>query len=473
MFYKFKRIFSVALVLVLVFSLAGCSKPVDDGSSVEWIVEEEIITVGGSSSDEESTVSTDNTQQQSNNQSTLENSSTTETNNGINLEKLRGTTVKFAGTSYFDHKESGPVVEAFEEKYGINVEVVLVDGGDYPNQIAGLIAAGQSPDCTRSNGDFPACMGFLQSLDAAKIDYNDPIWDQNMFELTTFGDSPYLCNTVGNVYAETDIVVYRKDILQRASCRTPEEYDKQGKWTWDAFFDIARQCKSSVDGVEGCAFASADNALHMAGGAVFKLENGKFVSGINDKTASIMTKFAEAWKEGIISWHSTDGIVNGTTAIITVHSYALRKSGAFENDDWTNLGFYTLPNFDENTPATPTGIFRGWGIIRGAENPVGAGLFLRYYLDSSNYDTANTYISPEAETFFFKVTSFDYGEWNPYFTYLAHSEKIAGIDYSADIYNAMYNDPNQVSVKMSSIRSYVEMGCENLNDYIEKNIGLQ
>ncbi|MGN1320538.1 MAG: extracellular solute-binding protein, partial [Acutalibacteraceae bacterium] len=106
-------------------------------------------------------------------------------NDNVNPEKYRGTTVKFAATINPANDESGPVVKAFEKKYGIKVEIVQSDQGNYANQMAGLIAAGKSPDVARCNGDFPTCMGYLQSLDAAKLDYNESIWKQNTFKLST------------------------------------------------------------------------------------------------------------------------------------------------------------------------------------------------------------------------------------------------------------------------------------------------
>lgn len=51
-----------------------------------------------------------------------------------------------------------------------------------------------------------------------------------------------------------------------------------------------------------------------------------------------------------------------------------------------HIGFTFLPDWDENTKAKQTGIFRGWGLVKGASNPVAAGIFLRYYLDVNQYD---------------------------------------------------------------------------------------
>lgn len=69
------------------------------------------------------------------------------------------------------------------------------------------------------------------------------------------------------------------------------------------------------------------------------------------------------------------------------------------------IGFTYLPDFDANTKAKPASLFRGWGIIKGAKNPVAAGIFLRYYLDVNNYNTDEAVYHKEASNFFFKLTS--------------------------------------------------------------------
>ncbi|MGN1319479.1 MAG: extracellular solute-binding protein, partial [Acutalibacteraceae bacterium] len=191
MFNKTKRVLALLLAAALVFSLAGCKKATGDGSSaeVEVITEYEYVEGEGSGNGSGGGTTTVVTSGGGSGGSDGSGGGSTNKENTINKnvdpEKYRGTTVKFAATIDPANDESGPVVKAFEEKYGIKVEIVKSDQGDYANQMAGLIAAGKSPDVARCNGDFPTCMGYLQSLDAAKLDYNESIWKQNTFKLST------------------------------------------------------------------------------------------------------------------------------------------------------------------------------------------------------------------------------------------------------------------------------------------------
>ena len=474
---KAKRIFAAAMSLVLVFSLAGCTRVVYEGSSAEIeYVTNQVYVDGETTNDTNQGGSTNNTQQSNNNNKKPTSSSNkgNTINKGVNPADYKGKTIKFAATIDPAVDESGPVVKAFEEKYGIKVEVVQSDQGNYANQLSGWIAAGQAPDVARSNGDFPMAMAYLQNLDAAKLDYNEEIWNKKTFEITKFGGSPYLCDTVGNIWAEIDIVIYSKSLLKRANCYTPEEYDKQGKWTWEAYFDIARKVKATSGSEWGCSFMSRDNAMHAMGATVFKLENGVFTNGLkNDKALAAMTKFANAWKEGLISWDAVGEFEQGKIGITTMHAWALKKTGFFKDGNYDDIGFYYIPRNTADSDYGCTGMLRGWGICKGANEPVAAGIFLREYLDVSNYDTTATFISEAAETFFFNVTSIDYTNWNPYFTYCDYTQELAGFNYMNDMWTVMGNDPAQIAPKLSSINDLVDKGCENFNEFTKKNTGLR
>ncbi len=401
-------------------------------------------------------------------------------NDGINPEDYRGRTIKFISTIDPKYDESGPVVENFEKEYGITVEIIPSGIDEYAQKCVGLIAVGASPDVACSNGDFPACMGYLQSLDAAKLNYKEEIWNQNTFKLTTFGGSPYLCDTLGNIFTETDIVVYSKSMLNKANAYTPEDYDRAGKWTWDAFFEIGKACQK-VTGKPGCAINSYECYFHAAGGSVYKIENGKVVNGIDSNSAAIMEKYALARKDNILMTGKSvaSALMEGDIGIATFSSSALKKTGEFRNANWLDLGFYYLPYYDEDAVVIGerpvTGFLRGWGICYGANEPVAAGLFLREYLDVNNYDVRGTFITPEAETLFYhnSILVLDYDNYNPYFTYQDLNTFVTGVEANEKIYYPMYRDPTQVVDSMPDVRENIDKGVKNSNKYIDQFTGLR
>ncbi len=480
MFNKTKRIFAVLLAVALVLSLVGCNKKVEESSSadIEFVEDIEYVFEDGSTGD--SGDAGDNTP--GNSESGTNNSSGGDTtkpknviNDNVDPADYKGKTVKFAATIDPKNDESGPVVEAFQKKYGITVDVDIVDQGNFANEINAKIAAGKSPDVVRVNADFPTCMGYLQSLDAAKLNYKEDIWNQQMFKISTFGGSPYLCDTKNNIWGEIDVVIYSKSLLERAGANTPEQYDQAGKWTWDAYFDICRKVKALGSNMQGGGFNNAPiSAIYAMGGGLIQYEDGKFVSGVNARTQEALVKYSTAWKEGIIEWDTTSGIVDGTVGIMVTHIWALKKTGFFQNTGYNtgDLGYYYLPRWDEGSDYGSTGMVRGWGLVRGAQQPVAAGIFMREYLDVANYDTSNTFINKDAEEFFFKATSIDYSNWNPQIIYYKYNDAICGSEVSAsEFYYAAVGDPAQVGTQMAAIKSTMEKAASNMNKFVEQNTG--
>lgn len=478
---KTKRVLAVLLAAALVFSLVGCSKAENDGSSV--IVQEEIVYEyeDSSSNGETATSGNQGGNQQGTTSSGSGGGSSTITATGVNPADYKGTKIIFATT--VDPKVEGTdyVISNFEKEYGIEVEVSVAESlQTYANKMSNLILAGKAPTVGRSNGDCPLYLSYFQSLDAAKIDYKDEIWNQNTFKYSTYNGSPYLCDTVGNYFTEVDIVAYSKSLLKRAQCSTPEEYDAAGNWTFDAFLEIGRKTAAKA-GCKGASMHGYDCLLNMAGGSVYRLDaNNRLVNGIDNTTTAVFQKIAQGFKDGYIDNGNTEGLMDGTIAITTTHAWALRKDGALaKHPNWNDVGFYYMPAFEKGGDKVATGLFRGWGIMKGCnENPetgskaaVAGGLFLREYLDVSNYDLKDVFISEDAKTFFFKVCDFyaTSNNYNPYLTTYDLNAGISGVNTFEEVYKAaMRVDPAAVPTVMNQVKSKVQYGTDNLNKKIEE-----
>lgn len=107
----------------------------------------------------------------------------------------------------------------------------------------------------------------------------------------------------------------------------------------------------------------------------------------------------EILSESCLSKQSLDDIF-GAVFNITGKEAEIRVSSI--NPD--HVGVTYLPVWKEGDKNVQTGIYRGWGLIKGAKNPVAAGIFLREYLDINNYDVSNAFLTDELSNFFFQVT---------------------------------------------------------------------
>ena len=131
-----------------------------------------------------------------------------------------------------------------------------------------------------------------------------------------------------------------------------------------------------------------------------------------------------------------------------------------------DIGYTYLPSFSESVPAVTTGIFRGWGIIKGAKNPVAAGIFLRYYLDVNNYDLSSAFLNSDAESFFFKLTSSG-AQNNKFISPTIGCCRALGIG-TGTLSGLATNSPDQVRSKIDAMNNTINAQVKELNDYINK-----
>ena len=487
MFNTAKRALALMLALVLVFALAGCNKPVDDGSSVEieYITENVYVNGENTTSGEGAQTNTPGTS------SNTPGTSSSKPQGGAdysdspvlaNPADYKGTKIIFATT--VDPKDDGTdyVIANFEKKYGIKVEIQFYDSlQDHSVEVSSKIAAGKSPTVARSNGDAPIYVGYLQPLDAAKINYKHELWNQNTFKRSTYNGSPYLLDTIGNFWTEIDMVVYSKSRLKKANCPTPEQLDKEGNWTFDSYLMIGKKT-AQLEGCDGASFIGYDGFLNMAGGSVYKIDaNNRLVNGIDAQTTAIFQKIAQGFKDKYIVTGNTQALIDNKVSITTTHLWSLRTDGKLKaHPNYNDLGFYYLPSFEKGGERPVTGLFRGWGIVKGCnDNPetgskaaVAGGLFLSEYLNVNNYDLKNSFLTEEAYNFFFELCTL-YAEtdnFNPYYTYDTLNEGISGIDDTKEVYAAMLAEPSQVPSRMAAVKSAVQKGVDNLNKYVDQQL---
>ncbi|MBE6727840.1 MAG: extracellular solute-binding protein [Ruminococcaceae bacterium] len=393
----------------------------------------------------------------------------TTTANGVNPEEFRGTTVVYATWKDPYKNEDGKVIDKFKKKYGIDVKIDMVPQDTYVQEVAAKIVAGNSPDVFFDNCFFPASLAVLQPLEAMKLDTNDDIWDQGMFEMSTFGGKPFLANTVGNIWAEVDCLFYNKKIFKDNNITTPEEYYEAGKWNFAALTKAMTDVKNA--GYIG-GYIDVQSLLASTGSGFYNFKDGKFSNGVNEKTTAVITQISQWVSDGLIKdpreYNLLNNFIKGNCGIAITNAYGMKATGYFADMNPNDIGFTYIPKFDDNTNAYTTGLFRGWGLVKGAKNPVAAGIFLRYYLDVSNYDLDSAFINKDAQNFFFKLTSgVDTNEKNPYMllgiTQLC-SEKVS--DYTGISGMA----PGQVSTQISSISPKITNNANVVNQEIEKNL---
>ena len=183
-----------------------------------------------------------------------------------------------------------------------------------------------------------------------------------------------------------------------------------------------------------------------------------------------MTQISQWVSDGLIKnpleRNLLQNFIKGKAGIAVTNAYGLKATGYFSEMNPNDVGFTYIPKYDDKTKAYTTGLFRGWGLIRGSKNPVAAGLFLRYYLDVNNYNTSSAFINSAAEYFFFKITSGATTEKKN----LSLINGTRGVTGNATevLGDIAKNDPSQIETAISAVNNTVNNDVKTLNDFVAK-----
>ncbi len=387
-----------------------------------------------------------------------------------NAEKYRGTTVVFATWKDPYKNEDGKVVDDFQKKFGITVKIDTTPQATYVQEVAGKIAAGESPDIFFDNCFFPASISCLQPIDAMELDLTDGIWDQGMLEMSKLGGKSFLVNTVGNIWAEVDCLFYNKKIFADNNITTPEEYVAAGKWDFAALTKCMKDVKNA--GYIG-GYIDVQSLLASTGAGFYKFENGRFSNGVTPMTVNVMKQISQWISDGLIrdplESNLLTNFIKGNCGIAITNVYGTKATGYFSEMNPNDVGFTYIPQYDAENKAYTTGLFRGWGLVRGAKNPGGAGIFLRYYLDAGNYDLNSAFINKEAQNFFFKLTSgVDTDDKNPYM--LLGIQQMMGVDNTNEYRGTASVAPGQVSAKIAALGNQINSTSKKINSELDKQL---
>ena len=387
--------------------------------------------------------------------------------------ELKGTTVEFA--TWLDPRTDicKYAVAAFEEATGMNVKWIEIPQKGYTEKLASLVASGSAPDVFFDNGDqFTTVLKLAKPLDEVKsINMDDPIWDKDVINYTTFNGHPYEINTRNSLNAAGDyIVFYNKRILEENGIKTPEEYINEGKWTIDAMLEVMREYAALGEGYSG-GFVEPQYLAAASGTAIIYMKDGKFVSGLNDPALQNAYKnFLEWQSDGLMSNQSEAGIIKGSIGLLLGTTYGLKTDGAFKGIDGDMLGFAPIPTVDGGASNYTAAKWNAYGILNNSKNPEGAGYFLRYLLDPYNHNLDELFISEDARDYYFKnACATDFSK--KVFMYDKSIAPLMG--YSWDLaglrvwdYALMRTKVAQFATTVASIENEVDTGVKKANEIL-------
>lgn len=296
--------------------------------------------------------------------------------------------------SFFEEPKEGSVtrkvLDAFEEKYEVEVEEKLYNWNEWQTRIFQMVSSGTAPDNVwMGDTNFLAFMArnVIQPIDQW-VDFTDPVWNQGNADFFTWEGQHYAMTP------STDIgvyfIYYNKELFEDLNVEDPRTMYEEGRWDFAALREAAKRFVADTDGDNiqdrfGFACWNSDIFSLANGGKGLEItEDGRLQATITGKKEQAGYQMYQDmfYVDKSISADMTDpntAMANGKLAML-----AERPWNAMGNFDMYNMcdfeiGVVPFPSGPDTegkrvVPATLTGM----GIAVGAQNPKAAAAFYHF-----------------------------------------------------------------------------------------------
>ncbi len=357
-----KRTISLALCLLMVFSLTACSITTGGDEGSDYYVVESYVT---ESTDGETTdVSSDTSSKKdpASQQETTSNktsSTTTAVDNKVTGGRFdvdyKGKTVKLL-LWYTPQAWEQQIYDDWQKQTGAKIKPITVKDASYTFQkLTALIAANDAPDATMMSGEnFPNFITKKLAQPITKyIDKSKDTWLAYDIMDTIKYDGEYYGLT-DHFWGGTQFVYFNKKIFGSSTKvnTDPLKLYESGNWNWNTFADLAEKLtvKQGANlAVLGAKYTEVGAFARSAGATVIKSNNGTFTNTIDSKELKDAFTFVQKGvKAGYLdnnkgTWES------GNVAMYIFDQYPIRVE---------NYGGWKTANFEWDWvpfPAPPTG----------------------------------------------------------------------------------------------------------------------
>ncbi len=370
MFNFIKKSFAVLLVLAMVFSFAACDK--GDGNKGDGNKGASSIQLDEYDLDSDALLAS-------------------------MPEELKGTTIKFL--NWYDpmQREEKAVIEDFEEKTGIDVQIIVKNyGAEYNSALASYIATGDSPDVIRMKAPTPANLKSLQPISTTGFDFSDKAWDKETEARYSVDGTCYGVNLKYSPFFLPAIIFYNTDTMEEYGYDDPYELWKKGEWTWDKMVEMCEEWVKTDPEYTGFAMLPYGDLPAMTAGLDWMKYDGKQYS-VDLTDAKILEKwqFSLENKKSRVFTEAQDKFdtANQKTLFAAMDATAVQTSSGYYSKTRRRgqLAGVPAPTFgSKDDYYVPLIEDLAFGVPIDAPNPKAVPYFLAYYLDFSNYDTTGT-----------------------------------------------------------------------------------
>ena len=479
---KIVRAKTLALFIILavfVTSLASCKDDIATSSNVSssnvatMDTTTEHVEGSGTATSDMDTQPTDSTASPIN---TTPVSASTTAPVKIDMNKLRGTTVRLLWWHPLTQDEEN-IIKDFTRKTGIKVTTTETTTDDYQSKLASMVIAKDSPDVaiiptSTSQGAFPVgVLATMQPISVTGQNLNDSFWDKRIMDAYKINGKYYCFSSPNSWFSNATVVFYNVDLFEENGITTPRDLWKSGKWDWTTLKNAAAEIMKIGTGYYG--LASPDSMAFLSSAGVdYVSYNGKtFKNTITDSNVLKACTFnAELVNEGL-EYPATGTspaveYLKGKIGMYATNTWSMRKDADFGNAKFEiDAVPFPSPKGSKQYIGSRSNLF---AIPKNANNPQGAGVFLRYLLDKNNYPRTFDAVSinPKMKDTFDFVTASSANRAVLYSTGVVGYSNAS--DYGRMNFLLLQVAPNQVNTLLQSNKSMFDTAVINANKALNK-----
>lgn len=477
---KFKKLVSLILVLAMVVCFtAGCGNNEEEYYSYYEIIGEDDTESGETDDTQTNDNGTASNDQKEND--TTSNGNTDKDNNQSSVtndvpKNLKGTTVKMLFWRPLMDAEK-KVIEQFEKETGIKVDTKnTTNSGTYGEFISASLAAKEGYDIAMFNNiDFPGRpVKYMQPLNDIKgFDFTDSAWDKSVMDTQKIDGKYYGVSINGSLNSEYICMFFNETMFKNRGVKTPRQYWEDGNWNWDTFLDCAKAMTYEDNGVQIYGYANRGTSYitywtQAAGTDFIKYDGNKFTANLSDTKLIDTLKYYNdlSYKYKVKDAENTYGVPDfrtGNAAMFSCITYPMRKDSDTKFNQMTDkidAVPFPMPKGQKEVALIDSTLF---GILKGAKNPEGAALFLRYFLDPANYDMSSYFINKNLESTFNALSKME--------KRVSISEGVVNyaalVDFANVCHNIALTSADQTSAKLQSYKQNFDVAVQKANKALE------
>lgn len=479
---NFKKLLALLMTLVMVVCVfAGCGNNQEEYYSYYEYYEEEDDT----QSDDAQANDTDDTQSDGGSTDAKDdkddgkNPSSSKDDGGSKTEvpkNLRGTTVKMLFWRPLMDAEK-KAIEKFEKETGIKVETKnTTNAGTYGELISSSLAAKEGYDIAMfNNTDFPGRpVQYFQALNDIKgFDFKDSAWDISVMDTQKIHGKYYGVSINGSLNSEYICMFFNETKFKDRGVKTPRQYWEEGNWNWDTFLECAKAMTYEDNGVQVYGYANRGVAnvtywTQAAGTDFITYDGSKFTSNLSDTKLIDTLKYVNdlGHKYKVSDPENTYGVPDfrsGNAAMFSCITYPMRKDSDTKFNQMTDkidAVPFPMPKGQKEVAMIDSTLF---GVLKGAKNPEGAAVFLRYFLDPANYDMSSYFINKNLESTFNALAKME--------KRVSISQGVVNyaalVDFGNVCHNIALTTADQTSAKLQSYKQNFDVAVQKANKALE------